>query len=115
MSQDFNKEIICRTIKEQYNSGNYPTCDNLKEILEHKTDFSGCAKSEWTTLTDMGYKYKKGQWCPKAFNGEKRHCSCMYKICQKKVYQKESPLHPVIYLDKTGELKSLKESCIAKF
>jgi hypothetical protein len=38
---DFDKDVLCRTVYEFYDKGEYPTASKLRKIMEEKIGFSG--------------------------------------------------------------------------
>lgn len=99
---DFNKDIVRRTVQEFYDRGEYPTCLKLKEILEQKIGFSGCIKSLSVILKNLGFKYKR---CNdgRRFLMERSDIVAARITFLRKMHKirNESPGRPIIYLDET--------------
>jgi transposase len=99
---DFDKCVIRRTIQEFYDRKEYPTCNNLKNCLIEKINFSGCTKSLWKILKTLGFQFKKCNDGRK-FLMERNDIVASRMIFLRKMHnmRKESYPRPVIYLDET--------------
>ena len=99
---DFNKNIVRRTIQEFYDRGEYPTCQKLKEILMEKTGYSGSITSLWKILKKLGFKYRR---C----NDGRKFLLEINDIVASRIsflrkmhgIRQESDPRPIIYLDET--------------
>lgn len=56
---NFDKDVVRRTVEEFYSKGQYPTCDKLNIVLREKIGFKGSRDSVWKILKDLGFQYKK--------------------------------------------------------
>lgn len=99
---DFDKDVVRQTVQEFYDRGEYPTVAKLRVRLIEKINFSGCVKSLWVILKNMGYSYKKGNNGRK-FLMERNDIIASRMIFLRKMHdvRKDSLSRPVIYLDET--------------
>jgi hypothetical protein len=56
---DFDKDVLCRTVYEFYDNGEYPTASKLRKIMEEKIRFSGSQSSILRLLKKMGFRCRK--------------------------------------------------------
>jgi hypothetical protein len=55
---NFDKDVLCRTVYEFYDKGEYPTASKLRKIMEEKIRFSGSQSSILRLLRKMGFRYR---------------------------------------------------------
>ncbi|GBL90687.1 hypothetical protein AVEN_219353-1 [Araneus ventricosus] len=99
---DFDKSVVRQTVQEFYDRGEYPTVAKLRVCLIEKINFSGCAKSLWVILKNLGFSYKKCNDGPKFLM--KRNdiiVSRMRFLRKMHNVRNDSLSRPVIYLDET--------------
>ena len=99
---DFDKTVIRRTIQEFYDRGEYPTIASLRVSLSEKINFTGCAKSLWVILKNLGFSYKK-TIDGRKFLMERNDIIASRMEFLRKMHnvRNESLSRPVIYLDET--------------
>jgi hypothetical protein len=56
---DFDNVVLCRTVYEFYDKGEYPTASKLRKIMEEKIGFSGSQSSMLRLLRKMGFRYRR--------------------------------------------------------
>jgi hypothetical protein len=56
---DFDKVVLCRTVYEFYDKGEYPTASKLRKIMEEKIGFSGSQSSILRLLRETGFRYRR--------------------------------------------------------
>lgn len=56
---DFNKDILRRTVHEFYDAGQFPTCAKISEALRDKIGYSGSGESTRRLLRSLGFSFKK--------------------------------------------------------
>jgi transposase len=56
---DFDKDVLCRTVYEFYDKGEYPTASKLRKIMEEKIGFSESQSSILRLLRKMGSRYRR--------------------------------------------------------
>jgi transposase len=56
---DFDKDVLCRTVYEFYYKGEYPIASKLRKIMEEKIGLSGSQSSMLRLLRKMGFRYRK--------------------------------------------------------
>lgn len=99
---DFDRDIIRRTVHEFYDRGEYPTCKKLCDILREKINFTGCQSSLRKILKSIGFKYKK---CNdgRHFLLERKDITAARATFLRKMHnvRKEDIRRPIIYLDET--------------
>lgn len=99
---DFDAEIVRKTVHEFYDNHEYPTSLKLLSKYRKKTDFNDSKISMWRILKSLHFKYKKCNDGRK-FLTEKNDIVCMRvkflrKMC---ILRQNNDLRPVIYLDET--------------
>jgi len=99
---EFDRDVVRRTVLEAYDRGEYPTCKRLKEELMEKIGFSGSAKSICRILKDLGFKFKKCNDGRKFLMERTDIIASRVAFLRKMhlVRQEENP-RPIIYLDET--------------
>lgn len=99
---DFDMNIVRRTVQDFYDRGEYPTLQKLKPLLDESIGFSGCIVSLGKILKKLGFKYRKSDDGRK-FLMERNDIVALRMIFLRKMYtiRREVDSRPVIYLDET--------------
>jgi transposase len=99
---DFEKDVIRRTVQECYDKGEYPTCGKLKEALKEKIGFKGSESSLRTILKRIGYKYKRCNDGRRFFMERADIVAARVTFLRKMHNERANKLErPIIYLDET--------------
>jgi hypothetical protein len=56
---NFDKDVLSRTVYEFYDKGEYPTASKLRKSVEEKIGFSGSSSSLLRLLRKMGFRYRR--------------------------------------------------------
>jgi hypothetical protein len=51
--------VLCRTVYEFFDEGEYPTASKLRKIVEEKIGFSGSWSSVLRLLRKTGFRYRR--------------------------------------------------------
>jgi len=99
---NFDKDVVRRTVEEFYSKGQYPTCDKLKIVLREKIGFMESKDSVWKILKDLGFQYKKCNDGRK-FLMERNDIVASRMAFLRKMHdiRLEQNPRPIIYLDET--------------
>lgn len=99
---DFDKCVVRRTVQEFYDRGEYPTLVSLRVCLIEKINFSGCTKSLWVILKNLGFSYKKCNDGRKYLMERNDIIVSRMRFLRKMHNVRNDSLsRPVIYLDET--------------
>jgi len=99
---DFDSEIVRRTVNEFYDKGEYPTSQLILNSVKSKINYSGQIISIQRLLKNLKFSYKK------CIDGDKflmerndivsLRCTFLREIC---TLRKNNDLQPIVYLDET--------------
>lgn len=99
---DFNKDVVRRTVQEFYDRGEYPTVEGIRNSLVQKIQFSGSNTSIWRILKNLGFKYKKSNDGRNFLMERNDIVAARIKFLRKMHnIRNESSPRPIIYLDET--------------
>lgn len=98
---DFNKDVVRRSIQAFYDRGEYPSCSKVREILKENIGFTGSVKSTWRILKSIGFRYQKCNDGRKFLMERTDIVVARVKFLRKMHEVRQENLRPVIYLDET--------------
>ncbi|KAE9524162.1 hypothetical protein AGLY_015407 [Aphis glycines] len=99
---DFDSDVVRRTVHEFYDRGEYPTSQMILNVIKKKTNYTGCIRSLQTLLKNLKFTYKK---CNdgRLFLMERNdivalRCKFLRQMC---TLRDKKDDRPVVYLDET--------------
>ncbi|KAE9543577.1 hypothetical protein AGLY_002377 [Aphis glycines] len=99
---DFDSDVVRRTVHEFYDRGEYPTANLILNDLKQKINYSGCLRSVRNLLKNLKFSYKKCNDGRK-FLMERNdivalRCKFLREIC---TLRKVKDDRPIVYIDET--------------
>lgn len=99
---DFDSDVVRRTVHEFYDRGEYPTAQLILNALRQKINYSGCLRSMQYLLKNLKFSYKKCNDGRK-FLMERNdivalRCKFLREICTLRGMKDD---RPVVYIDET--------------
>lgn len=99
---DFDSDIVRRTVYEFYDRGEYPTAQLILNAVRKKTNYTGCVRSMQRLLKNLKFSYKK---CNdgRLFLMERNDIvalRCKF-LRQMSMLREKKDDRPVVYLDET--------------
>lgn len=98
---DFNKDIVRRSIQEFYDRGEYPTCSKIRDILKEKINFTGGVYSTWKVVRQIGFRFRKCNDGRKFLMERSDIVLARVKFLRKMHEIRLNNSRPIIYLDET--------------
>lgn len=99
---DFDSDVVRRTVHEFYDRGEYPTAQLVLNALRQKINYSGCLRSTQYLLKNLRFLFKKCN------NGRKflmerndivaLRCKFLREICTLREMKDD---RPIVYIDET--------------
>jgi len=99
---DFDADIVRRTIHEFYDNLEYPTSTKLLSKYQEKTDYKGSKTSMWRILKSLHFKYKKCNDGRKFLMERNDIVAMRVKFLRTMCnLRQNNDTRPVVYLDET--------------
>lgn len=98
---DFNKQIVRRTVLEYYDRGEYPTASKIRADLCQKINYSGSEASVLRLLKVLGFKFKKCNDGRKFLMERRDIAALRAKFLRTMHIHRTEDNRPIIYLDET--------------
>ena len=99
---DFDSDVVRRTVHEFYDRGEYPTAQLILNVVKKKTNYTGCVRSMQRLLKNLKFTYKR---CNdgRMFLMERNdivalRCKFLRQMC---TLRENKDDRPVVYLDET--------------
>ena len=110
---DFQKDVVRRSVQEFYDRCEYPTLKKLRDILNEKINYKGSIASLRMILRKLDFRYRK---CNdgRRFLMERKDIVTARVAFLRKMYEirKENNPRPIIYLDETWINQNHSRKCI---
>uniref|UniRef100_A0A2S2NB48 Tc1-like transposase DDE domain-containing protein n=1 Tax=Schizaphis graminum TaxID=13262 RepID=A0A2S2NB48_SCHGA len=110
---DFDSDVVRRTVHDFYDRGEYPTPQLILNALRQKINYSGCLRSMQYLLKNLKFSYKKC-YDGRKFLMEKNYivalrCKFLREICALREMKDD---RPIVYIDGTWVNQNHSESMI---
>ncbi|XP_026821632.1 uncharacterized protein LOC113560022 [Rhopalosiphum maidis] len=110
---DFDSDVVRRTVHEFYDRGEYPTTQLILNALRQKINYSGCLRSMQYLLRNLKFSHKKCNDGRKFFMEKNDivalRCKFLREICALREMKDD---RPIVYIDETRVNQNHSESMI---
>ena len=97
---NFNKDVLRRTVFDMYTAGEFPTADKLVKKMKEKIGFAGSVSSMLRILKGLGFRYKMCNNGRK-FLMERSDIAAARATFLRKIHEVRMAGHNIFYLDET--------------
>lgn len=98
---DFDKDVVRKTVLSFYDKGEFPTAEKVKLQLQEKIDFEGSERSVRRLFKSLGFKFKKCNDGRKFLMERNDIAAARARFLRKMHFLRKDDSRPVVYLDET--------------